>query len=253
VTIRTGLLVLFLLIATASSVPAAPAPAPTPGRDAAQEVKYYLSWRAPYGLPRAMDTAAPSCGDSTRIDTLWVSFEVSRSESTFLALAGELTITAEPGDTLSAFWQMGRGGANHGGLYGTFGPQEGFPGENPWATTGVGAVDYERTSSIAYFRFVYAVSATQGGPVLAGHRYTAGCLMVRGMATDPAGCQQPVCIDWTTADFAFDLAHPMRIHEGGSHVVARGAGAHPCRERPRAWRPRAPLSRPPAADSLRGH
>jgi hypothetical protein len=212
----------------------------------------YLAWRAPYGLKGATDTLVPVCGDTTHVDTLWLSFEPTRDESTFIGIGGDIEIRALPGDTLGEFWQMGPGGANHGGMAMKLGLDPEFPGEQPWNRHGVGSVRWESEPTVARFRFFNVTAVGQTIPVQAGHRYTAACLTIRATHPDLAGCGRPVCLGWGRSDVAFAAGNELLRYGGGS--VGWGAGGKPCKLRPQPWRPKFDLpGQGRGADTLRVH
>lgn len=200
--------------------------------------RIFLTAGAPAGMPRARASLETACGDTVRRDTLYLSFEPAADESTFYGFSGELFIYAAPGDTLENFWAMERGGANNGGLVIQFGPDESFPGTQPWSAAVIASVTYDRTPQSGRFRFLCAVPKPAAGPVRAGQRYVLGRLILGAKRSGLAGCERPVCLEWHSASFAYSASRSVSVRAGGSRWLPRGAGLRECTERIPAWRPK---------------
>lgn len=225
VSVALGLLLAFLV-------------APVRAAELREEHRIYLSAGAPWGAPGAASTFAPACGDTTTRDTLWLCFEPARDESLFYGFAAEMYVYAQPGDTLGSFWDMGRGGANNGGLIVQFGPDETFPQPQPWAVQGVGTVLYDRTPASGRARFLYAMPTGSATAVRAGRRYVLGRVVLGQKHAGLDGCERPVCLEWHAAKFAFRASGDEPARLGDSRWVGRGSSAADCRARIPAWRPR---------------
>ncbi len=220
-------------LAAFALVPAKPAGA-TPDPD---QPRFYLSFGAPYGMPGASASFAPSCGDSTHRDTLYLSFEPSMDESTFVGVGGEVYIYAQPGDTLGQYWDISQGGANHGGLIAQFGPDSSFPGVQPWPSIPIAVGGYDRTRGSGRFRFLCTLAPAAARPVQAGKRYVLGRIILAGKRANLSGCASPVCIEWRRAQFVFSLDRELDLLHGGVHTVTRGEAGSACRDRIPGWRP----------------
>lgn len=208
------------------------------GAAPARENRIFLTARAPYGAARALTTLAPACGDTTSRDTLYLCFEPASDESTMYGFSAEVYIYAQPGDTLGSFWDMGRGGANNGGLTVGFGPDESFPQPQPWQVQGIGTALYDRTPQSGRFRFLYAVPLEGPGPVKAGTRYVLGRMLLGARHAGLTGCERPVCIEWHTATVQYRAGEKVVVENTGSRWLARGGAADSCRGRIPAWRPK---------------
>jgi len=202
-----------------------------------QAPRFYLAWHAPYGRPGATLECSPSCGDSTRRDTLYLSFEPAADESMFTAIKGEIYFYAQPNETLGTFWDMEHGAVNNGGLRIEFAPQESFPEPAAWPVGGAGISAYDRTRQSGRFQFMNAVAPGKGMAVKAGQRYVLARILIKPRASGLTGCSSPVCIEWRRAWFTFALTKEVRIDRGGSRFVTRGPAAQACRERVPGWRP----------------
>lgn len=203
-----------------------------------RENRIFLTARAPYGDPRALSTLVPVCGDTTYRDTLYLCFEPATDESTLYGFSAEVYVYAEPGDTLGSFWAMEHGGVNNGGLVVEFGPDESFPGPQPWPVRGIGTALYDRTPQSGRFRCVYAMPIHQAAPVEAGRRYILGRLLLRARHSGLSGCERPVCIEWHTATVQYRAGQKVVVNAAGSRWLPRGEPAGRCRNRIPAWRPK---------------
>lgn len=222
--------------APAKDAAAPPAVAAPPADAPANRI--FLTANAPFGAPRASDTLAAACGDTTRRDTLWLCFEPAADETTMYGFSAEVFVYAPPGDTLGSYWAMERGGANNGGLTVTFGPDESFPQPQPWTTQGIGTALYDRTPQSGRFRFLYVMPMGKAGPVKAGTRYVLGRILLGAKHGGLTGCEQPVCIEWHTATVQYRAGEKTVVEKHGSRWVSRGGAAGECRDRIPAWRPR---------------
>lgn len=237
---RTVTVLTFLVafVALAAGVPASAGPAPALAGGMPIENRIFLTARAPYGDPRALSALPPACGDTTHRDTLYLCFEPAKDESTMYGFSAEVHIYAQPGDTLGSFWDMGRGGANNGGLTVNFGPDESFPQPQPWITQGVGTAMYDRTPQSGRFRFLFAVPINGPGPVTAGRRYVLGRIVLAPRHAGLTGCELPVCLEWHTATVQYRAGEKVVINSEGSRWLPRGGPASECRGRIPAWRPK---------------
>ncbi len=221
-----GLAVLAAVIVAHS----APASAPVPTADP-QLPRLHLSWRAPHGLARAADSIGTTCADSSRTDTLWLSFEPSRDETAFVALGGEIEIHGQPGVSLGAFWHMSKGGANRGGLILQLGPDPSMPGESPWPMPGLGVVDYRVDGATARLGFGCTLGNDSKAHLRKGRRYTVGRVLVRGISAGLPGCDAPVCFEWRRAEFVFGGGRDFWTGGAGHALATRGAADAIRRER----------------------
>jgi hypothetical protein len=204
---------------------------------AAGEPRVHLTWHAPYGLPGATTVIDATCGDSLRRDTLYVSFQPTQYESTFVGVGGEIYVYAQPGDTLGSFWDVGRGGKNHGGMIATFRADESIPGRTPWNASGTGAVGYDRTPSSGRFKFGAVLAMDAGMPLEKDQVYVAGRIVIFSKGRNLGGCDRPVCIEWRRADFLFGPRREIFPNYAGSCVVTRGPASTACGDHVPAWRP----------------
>ncbi len=192
----------------------------------------HMAWGAPWGMPGAKANLEPACGDSARRDTLYLSFEPTQDESSFVGVGGEIEILAAPGDTLGTFWDMAHGGANAGGIVAQFQLGGDAPGPSPWNAQGSGSVTYERTTRKARFKFGSVIGMFSGKPLTAHTRYTAGWIILGRRGHALTGCETPVCISWWRGEFVFGPHRDLFPDLGEGAVVTRGVGAPACKASP---------------------
>lgn len=208
----------------------------------AENAQLYLSWNAPYGMPRASGVRAPGCADSTASDTLWLSFHPGRRSDTFTGFSAELQFRATGADTLGSWWHMeSKGGENAGNLQVEFGPAADIPGLQPWITGGQGFALLDHTSTAMRLRTGFAVSLNDVGTVGSDSTYTLCRVILRHRrGTRLAGCAQPVCVEWVSGKFGFALKDEPEVRRGERFVVwGRDAAACDASRAPRvpAWKP----------------
>ena len=226
--------------------------------DSVGEAALYLSWGAPHGMPGARRDVAVSCGDTGRVDTLYLSLETGRDLPRLFGMSGRIAVRPAPGDSLGAFWGFGDGGANRGGLLVQMDADGTFPCAQPWLYPGMGGTMYQSSPGKGELLVIYAVRPDDAVPVSGRTRYCLARLLLLHRRCDLDGARQPVCSEWTEAGYSGggpDIlvrrgpARFVTVNSPDGSVCAtwRGAGV------PAAWRPpagRAPATRAPA-DSTR--
>jgi hypothetical protein len=215
------------------------------------DAQLLLSWNAPWGARRAQRARMPACADSTREDTLFLSFMPGRSARRFTGFTAQLAIRATGGDTLGAWWHMeSKGGSNPGSLRAEWAAAPGFGWRQPFPVGGQGFTLMERTPESVRLRLVFAVPADQAGPVAADSVYALCRLIFKHRPERRlAGCGQPVCVEWSAGTLAFGPRDEPRVQRG-ERFVGFGGPATLCEPfkgpRVEAWKPRAkPAAAPP--------
>lgn len=205
--------------------------------------RIYLTWDAPYGQRRARSTHTARCGeaDSTRGDTLYLSCLLGRPSRGFNAFTAELRVHAAIGDTLGDWWRMERGAANAGSVVVEYGPTPVLPGRQPWATAGRGAALLQRRAGETQLRLIYAVPFDEGVPARGDSIYTLGRVIFKHRRK-LAGCERPVCIEWTSATLAYGLRDEPEVTMGERFVAWNSPDGSVCapfrgRAATRAWKP----------------
>lgn len=211
--------------------------------DSLGEPRLYLSWNAPYGMPRAADRVVVDCLDTTRVDTLYLSFETGRDASRFYGMYARLYFHPAQGDTLGTYWHWERGWWNQGNLRVEFDPDGTFPCAQPWTRGGFGAPSYEFKPEFGTLDLVYAVKEQDAAPISGTTRYCFGRVMLRQRKCALPGSMRPVCLEWSSARYSFG-AGDVAVTRGGERFVSvnsdDGGVCAPYRAavRPQRWLPR---------------
>lgn len=181
-------LVTILLPGFAFGATAPPAPAASAGQ-------LFLSWRAPYGTPGAFENVTVTCEDTSRVDTLYLSFEMSRARPPITHMSATLLFHPQGSDTLGPFWWFKRGWANETNLRIDFDELAGFPCDLPWSLMGNGQVAYDHRSGRGRLELEFDVQADPSRVVSPNTRYCLARVMIRHLRNSLAGCMQPVCVE----------------------------------------------------------
>jgi len=185
------------------------------------EPQLYMAWHAPWGELNATDTlSVPSVADSSRTDTLYLSFDSGRDAPKFYGMFARLYFRPQFGDTLGRFFNFKRGWWNMGNLRIEFDPSESFPCPQPWPRTGFGQPDFEWEDGghAARLDLIYAMPQEQTAPIKANTRYCFARLMFRERRPDLLGSHDPVCLEWSTARLSFGGADVIATHGPGRFV-----------------------------------
>ncbi len=221
----------------------------------------YLSWRAPYGMPRAVSDIALLPGDTTGSDTLFLSFETGVDGPDFLGMMARLYIHPAAGDTLGPYWRFTRSG-NSRAVGIEFDPDGTFPCPQPWTRNGFGYPSFEFDPAGSKFELYYVMQNMNfASPVSGVTRYCFARLLFRHRNMRMAGALAPVCIEWAEAKFSLH-GRDRVVKLGPQRFVSvnspDGSVTLPYRRavRPPSWiplgnrtgaRPAAPAVAPPAA------
>jgi hypothetical protein len=223
--------------------------------DSVGEAALYLSWGAPHGMPGARQDIAISCRDSSRVDTLYLSLETGRDLPRFFSLFGRIVLRPALGDSLGAFWDFGERGANRGSLLVQMDADGTFPCAQPWLHPGIGVNLYEFAPGRAELMTIYAVKPEDAAPFSGRTRYCFARLLLKHRRCGLPGAQQPVCIEWTEAEYSGggpDIPVQRGPGRFASVNSADGSVCTPWRRMARlgAWRPPA-LAPAPSAPRAR--
>lgn len=242
------------------AAPATPAPEPasrslsvpstTGAADAAAagaRSELFLSWHAPFGEPRASETLALSCGDTTATDTLYLSFKPGRGSPGFAGFSATLMFRPVGPDTLGEFWHLGCGKPLPAGMSAKFDPEIGY--RQPWRVPGAGGTFYDCREGGARLRMVWAVPANQASGIHVDTLLALGRLVIRHPPARFARCNQPVCIEWSEAELVYEVGAWGAVklaHQGDHRFVSwnttRQDACAPLRGqgvlRPKPWSPK---------------
>jgi hypothetical protein len=180
----------------------------------------YLSWRAPWGTPRATDRLSMSCADTGRVDTLFLGFETARYTMGVQTLSAVLYFHPQTGDSLGAFWHFKRGWENQGNLLIDFDYAAGVVGELPWQVMGFGQVSYDHRSGRGRLDLSYVVPPAEVKSTTPESRYVFARVRIRHRRSDLGGCAQPVCIELADLRLKLATGRTIAIDRGENRVVS---------------------------------
>ena len=163
----------------------------------------YLSWHRPYGMPGATSDLTPSIGPGQR-DTLWL-VAAPRHASKLYGISIQLAFHPAAGDTLDPEWTFGGTGEDARHIRIEW-PQRSWPVRNPWSVGGFGGVHYERRVGYGWLNILYAVNSDSATAVMPGTRYALARILFPSMS--PGAARHPVCIEWASGEWAYDLNGP---------------------------------------------
>jgi len=207
----------------------------------------YMAWHAPWGSSRATDHLTAACTEEDVRDTLVLTFDPGRDDSTFAGVMADLYFRATPGDTLGPMWWFGGGPLADVNLiieYPKSGDNTWGVAPIAWKVNGFGAAKYDRTGGTGHLKIVFAVPSDNAGPVQAGQRYAFARLLILRGKPSKARCNQPICIEWASAGLTFDvIAGEEDASTTGGHrfVSWNGRAGASCGEFARApsgWKPK---------------
>ncbi len=205
----------------------------------ADEPRLYLAWHAPYGLPGASDTLSRACGDTSRVDTLFLSFDPGRATRTFVGMTVTLKFQAQPGDSLGPLWAATGAGAPPPWMRVEWAPDSSSGCPSPWTTLGVGGHAYRKDGGQGLMRMVYAVSLLEISRVEPGRRYGLARILLRGLPRGVLGCHQPVCVEWTAATMSYGVGQEYPVDGKDSRVSLNSPVGQVCPPAPEPpWRKR---------------
>jgi hypothetical protein len=204
---------------------------------AAAKPRLYLSWHAPYGAPRASDTlwVRPSDGGK---DTLYLTFVSGQSWPKFYGLLGTLLFHTAVGDSLEQQWLDERN------LQTDFMTDSIPYGRRMWRGTGstrFSFYDFFRASG----RLKFSSVRHPASPVAIQDSvpYLFARVMVAHPSADIRRWNQPICVEWTDAEFLPDSTGVVTVHSGpeGRPFVSMNSATSICDP----FRPS--IAQPPAA------
>jgi hypothetical protein len=226
----------------APQVPERPAYFDSTRGDSFAEPQLFMAWRAPYGTPGAQANLDMDCSDTSRVDTLYLSFETGRDLPEFVGMSAKLLFHPAEGDSLGPFWSFGREGANPGALMIQLDPDGTFPCSQPWVRPGLGAPGFEFNPWLGQLTFVYAVSLDDVAPISGRTRYCYARVLLHRRHCRLAGLRQPVCVEWAEA-FYSGGGNDIPIQRGPARFVTVNSpdgsvcAAYRRVVRPSTWRP----------------
>jgi hypothetical protein len=182
----------------------------------AADPEVFLSWHAPFGFPGATDTLSAAC-DSSRADTLWLSFDPGAPAPLFAAASATLMFRPAVGDSLPLRWRSGRDvESNPPFIEVKMDPDSTLGYAQAFRVKGIAIGNYDGSGHDARFNFSYATSYAEAGS-LAQHPYVLARVVMRRPAPSIAGCGQPICIEWVDFELVRDVKDDLKLKPHGAH------------------------------------
>ncbi|MBI1796088.1 MAG: hypothetical protein HYR74_03440 [Candidatus Eisenbacteria bacterium] len=175
----------------------------------------YLSWGAPYGRPGAHGNQRVG-RDSTRTDTLYMSFDPVDDAGGFVGLTAVLYLWPQVGDSLGAFWHFERDQENPLSCRFDFdvAPYEAI---SAWKASGVGFPKYEHTTNGGRLSVIYAVPSTEQKKLKGGSIYCLARVFISHRRARLGGHTRPMCIEWGDANFAVTPMNDVNVRDGAGN------------------------------------
>ena len=224
---------------------AAGAPAPGPAVQWPPPT-LYLAWNAPSGDRRADAHRTAPCTETGAADTLYLSFATGRDAPKLCGLMATLYFRAQAPDSLGPAWTFDESGEGPALEVQFAGPADTWGAPVPWKMPGFGAKKYDRTRASGRLRMVFAVAEQVAAPVAAGARYAFARVIVPRVRPQVASCAQPVCVEWASASFSFEVDDPdvdATRTAGDRYVTWNSRDRRVCADHaggrvPAAWQPK---------------
>ena len=162
----------------------------------------------------------PVCADTSRVDTLYVTFQVPQYTPALESLGVVVYFEPLGGDSLGPFWHFKRGWENQFNMLIDFEDRAGVEGELPWTAVGQGKVSYDHRSGRGRLELGFYVPKGAGKPLLPQTTYTGARIRIRHSRSDLAGCAQPVCVEASDLELKFATGRRTRAGPGDKRFVA---------------------------------
>ncbi len=233
-----------------------PLPAAEPAtvrRTAVAPLPLGLAWSAPFGAPGARRALTAACWDTSRVDTMFLSFATGAHTVALAGVSAAIAFEPAPGESLGTFWGFERTGTNPGSLLVDFDLLTGVDFDTPWATFVSGHVGYSHPGQRGRLD-VSADVPIRSSKILAPH--TTFCfarIRITHARTTLTGCGAPMAITWVGG--LLHLSDGTLVHCGPSPTITWNAGRRtlPRRRVNAAIETWVPVVAPPSQVSLAPH
>jgi hypothetical protein len=201
---------------------AAPAATARPDSAAADTAAFtprlLLSWRAPYGAPRALETLTMACGDTTREDTLYLCMDPGRDAPRFLGYTATLAFHPSAPERLPAHWRFGRGvvGLRHLRVLTDPDSSRGVP--SAFQAVGIAQHAADVDSATARVRLIHAVADFTAAPVRNGRVYLLARIAIPRPPRGDEACRAALCVEWVSGSLAFGPGDEPSVRRGDRFV-----------------------------------
>ena len=165
----------------------------------------HIAWHAPWGSPQATQNLVAECGDTTLVDTLFLTFECPKKYiQRVRGISGALLFEPQAGDTLGAFWFNERGGTNAGNLLVDFDLINTDDAQTPWRAYVAGRVGYAHEAGRGRLDLSADVPVAKVLNLFPGMTYYFARVTIHRKRCDLAGCLAPMRITWAGGRFRWN-------------------------------------------------
>ena len=211
---------------------------------AAAETALRLTWSHIEGKPGARDRVSIAGSDTSRVDTLYLAFEVPRPTPAIASMSALVYFRPQSGDTLGDFWSFKTGQPNGGALLVDFPPfADDKSSPAPWDEAGDYAVAYDRIGGAGRLSFEHTLKEINESHGLEpGPRYCFARVRIAHRGAQLSGHRQPVCVEWANAKITFTTGRQLLVRGGEGRIAGWNAGPDCVVSRPassaRPWMPK---------------
>ena len=208
-----------------------------------EDMQLYLTWHAPYGAPGATTDLSGAWGDSTREDTLYMSFDLGTDAESFNGFMATLLLHPAIGDTLEQHWRFGHGMDNLKGVRPLW-SIDSIPGARvPWrGLRHLAAIHYDYTSGLGTLKMTFAIPAGASRSFKYGERFCIGRLLFQRPSAGDLGARHPICIEWATSTLSLWFGYYPEVTSGERFVTWNAPDGRACEPfrapvKVRPWKP----------------
>jgi len=208
-----------------------------------EDMQLYLTWHAPYGAPGATTDLSGAWGDSTREDTLYISFDLGTDAESFNGFMATLLLHPAIGDTLEQHWRFGHGMDNLKGVRPLW-SIDSIPGARvPWrGLRHLAAIHYDYTSGLGTLKMTFAIPAGASRSFKYGERFCIGRLLFQRPSAGDLGARHPICIEWATSTLSLWFGYDPEVTSGERFVTWNAPDGRACEPfrapvKVRPWKP----------------
>jgi hypothetical protein len=149
------------------------------------------------------------CGDSTRTDTLYLSYRMPTGRPVFTGIVGTLLFQPQFDDSLASFWMIE--GHNPPFMKVEFPADTASAFRAGWKAAGVGGYRFYPNPTQGMLRLIFAVPATAAQPIDAGIYCFARVVIQRPLRGER--CDQGLCVEFRDAKFSYSVNDLSEIAE----------------------------------------
>lgn len=201
------------------------------------EHRLLLSWNRPYAKPGASDAIASAPTDTSRVDTLYLTFQMSRPSPAVESIHAFVYFRPGAGDTLGDFWAFKSGQTNGGSLEVDFAPLQDISSQFPWTDHGDYSVSWDKVGDAGRLSFEQrATEPNESVGLDPGVSYCFARVRIAHRRAHLSGHAQPVCVEWGGARVRFTTGREI-VLRGDDQGIVRWNSARDCKPQTATTRP----------------